>query len=263
MADTITDDGVRIHWTENGPVDAPPLLFCNSIGTSTAMWNAQVAALAGRFRVIRHDARGHGRSGAPEGYYSIEQLARDAVTVLDAARVGRAHVCGLSLGGVVAQRMALDYPHRLDRLILANTASRIGTEDGGAQRIAAVENGGMAAIADMAISRFFSPHFIARRPDAVAPIQAALLSTSARGYVGACAALRDTDLTETLKTITLPTLVIGGTLDVSTPPDQTQALAEALNGARHVVLEAAHLSNIEQPDEFSFTLASFLDPDCV
>jgi 3-oxoadipate enol-lactonase len=247
----LTDDGVSLWWTEDGPADAPVLLLANSIGSTIKMWAPQVEPLARRLRLIRFDTRGHGRSDAPEGDYALDRLVRDMAAVLDAAGAVRAHVCGLSLGGAVAQAFALAYPDRIDRLILANTAARIGSADGWGQRIAAVRGGGMASIADMAVSRFFDAAFIEARPEVVAPVRAALIATPAQGYIGCCAALRDADLTETVAAIEAPTLVIGGVLDVSTPPVQTGALADAIRGARHRVLDAAHLSNLEQPDAFT------------
>ncbi len=259
MGFATTNDGVNLFWTQDG-AQGPALLLCNSIGATTAMWDAQVAALGARYRLIRFDARGHGRSDAPQGDYTLARLAGDAAAVLDAAGVEHAHVCGLSLGGAVAQKLALDAPHRIDRLVLANTAARIGSFDGWSQRIAAVQAGGMASIADMAIGRFFDPAFIAAEPGAVAPVRAALLAVPAHGYIGCCAALRDADLTDGVGAIAAPTLVIGGGKDVSTPPDQTQGLADAIPGARHVVLDAAHLSNIEQPEAFSAAVLSHLEP---
>ena len=179
MAFVTTDDGITLFWTEDGPADAPVLLLCNSVGSTLGMWSPQVAALSARYRLIRHDARGHGRSQAPAGDYTMERLGQDALAVLDAAGVERAHVCGLSLGGMVAQTLAVAAPGRVGRLVLANTAARIGSVDGWNQRIAAVREGGMEAIADMAVARFFSPEFMSAHPEAVAPILADLKATSA------------------------------------------------------------------------------------
>lgn len=259
MPALLTDDGVGLAWSQTGPVGAPALLLCNSIGSTRRMWRPQIEALKDRLRVIGFDARGHGQSDAPAGEYRMASLARDAVAVLDAAGVERAHVCGLSLGGVVAQQMALDHGGRVDRLILANTASRIGTAESWTARIALVREQGMAGLADVALGRFFGAAFMAAHSDAVAPIRADLLACSPVGYAGACAALRDADLTEAIAAIAKPTLVIGGTADISTPPSSTQAIADAIPGARHVVLEAAHLSNLEQPDAFTALLEDFLE----
>jgi 3-oxoadipate enol-lactonase len=259
MALAITDDGVSLFWTEDGPADAPVLLLCNSVGSTVRMWAPQIEAFSARYRVIRHDARGHGRSDAPAADYTLERLALDALTVLDAAGAGRVHICGLSLGGMVAQQVALQSPDRLDRLVLANTAARIGAVDGWNQRIAAVREGGLEGIADMAIARFFSADFIAANPEAVTPVLEDLKATSPDGYNGACAALRDADVTERVGSITAPTLVIGGTGDVSTPPAQTQDLADRIPGARHYVLGAAHLSNIEQATTFTAAVLDHLE----
>lgn len=264
MPTALTDDGVALWWTQDGPTDSPGdvpvLLLANSIGSTAEMWAPQVEPLSARFRLIRFDARGHGRSDAPEGDYTLDRLARDMAAVLDAAEAPRAHVCGLSLGGATAQAFALAFPDRIDRLILANTAARIGSAEGWSQRIAAVRAGGMAGIADMAVTRFFDADFIAARPEVVAPVREALIATPAQGYIGCCAALRDADLTDAVATIAAPTLVIGGAHDVSTPPPQTQALADAIPGARHVVLDAAHLSNLEQADAFTGAVLAHLEP---
>ncbi len=259
MLSLMTDDGVALAWSQAGPADAPALLLCNSIGSTQRMWRPQVEALKGRFRVIGFDARGHGQSGVPAGEYSLERLALDAVAVLDAAEVETAHVCGLSLGGLVAQRMALDHGDRIGRLILANTGSRIGTAESWNARIALVREQGMEELAELAIGRFFDAAFIAAHPEIVAPIREDLLACSPVGYAGACAALRDADLTPAIAAISNPTLVIGGALDVSTPPSSTQAIAAAIPGARHVVLDAAHLSNLEQPAAFTAALEDFLE----
>jgi 3-oxoadipate enol-lactonase len=255
----LTDDGVALWWTQDGPADAPVLLLANSIGSTAEMWAPQVAPLSARFRLIRFDARGHGRSDAPEGDYRLDRLARDMAAVLDAADAPRAHVCGLSLGGATAQAFALAYPDRIDRLILANTAARIGSAEGWSHRIAAVRAGGMAGVADMAVARFFEAAFIAAHPEIVDPVREALIATPAHGYVGCCAALRDADLTDAVAAVVAPTLVIGASHDVSTPPAQTQALADAIPGARHMVLDAAHLSNLEQPDAFTGAVLAHLE----
>lgn len=252
-------DGARIFWTADGAENAPALLLANSIGTALEMWDAQVPAWAERFRVIRFDARGHGRSDAPKAEYSLARLAEDAAGVLDGARVARAHVCGLSLGGAVGQQLALDAPNRVDRLILANTAARIGNAEGWQARIDAVASGGLEGIAEMALGRFFDEAFRTAHPDVIARFRQMLLANPAHGYIGCCAALRDADLRPGVGAITAPTLVIGGAHDVSTPPDVTDALAASIPGARAVTLKAAHLSNVEAPEAFSAAVRDFLD----
>jgi 3-oxoadipate enol-lactonase len=254
-----TDDGASLVAEAQGPVGAPALLFLNSIGCDRRLWEGQVAALAPAFRCLTFDARGHGASDAPAGDYSIERLARDALAVLDAAGVQAAHVCGLSLGGVIGQQLALQAPERVASLTLANTASRIGSYDSWETRRRLVLAQGLAAIADMAMERFFSEAFRADHADVVAAQRATLLACSAAGYAGCCAALRDADLTFELGRIEAPALVIAGELDVSTPPEQAAALAGAIPRASLVALPAAHLSNLEQPDAFSAALKAHLE----
>lgn len=251
-------DGCRLAVEAHGPLEAPPLLFLHSIGCGRDQWRDQVAALSRDFRCIVFDSRGHGASDAPAGDYSLAQLGGDAMAVLDEAGAPQAHVCGLSLGGLVALWLATDAPHRVARLVLANTASRIGSFQSWEDRRQRVLAHGLASIADMAAARFFSDPFRRTHPERVAEIRRGLAGGSADGYAGCCAALRDADLTADLAAVRAPTLVIGGALDISTPPDQTAALADAIPIARHQVLEAAHLSNLERPDGFTAAVRAHL-----
>ena len=257
--EVVSQDGCRLIAEAHGPAKAPALLFLNSLGCDRRLWGAQVAALEARYRCLIFDARGHGQSDAPESDYTLDLLGRDALAVLDAAEVAQAHVCGLSLGGLVAQRLAIHAPARVATLTLANTASRIGAWDAWEARRRTVLAEGLGAIADMAMERFFSEDFRRAEPDLVAGWRTRLTAGSARGYAGCCAALRDADLTNELGRIAAPTLVIGGRLDVSTPPEATDALAKAIPGARSLVLDAAHLSNLEQPQAFTEALRMHLE----
>jgi 3-oxoadipate enol-lactonase len=252
-------DGLALRAESLGPAEAPAVLFLNSIGCRLWMWDAQVAALRGGFRCLTFDARGHGGSDAPLGDYALAQLGSDALAVLDAAGGQRAHVCGLSLGGVVGQWLGLHAPDRVASLTLANTASRIGTRESWETRRQLVLSEGLGAIADTAMERFFSPGFRTSDGGMVEQIRATLLANSVAGYAGCCAALRDADLTAEVGRIAAPTLVIGGELDVSTPPDQTADLAAAIPGARLKTLPAAHLSNLEQPMAFTAALRAHLE----
>ncbi|MBX3484854.1 3-oxoadipate enol-lactonase [Phenylobacterium sp.] len=251
-------DGAQLFVADEGPRDAPAVVLLHSIGCGHGMWAPQLPSLAS-WRVIRPDIRGHGHSDAPDSDYPLDRLAADVEDVLAALGVERAVVCGLSLGGAVAQALALRAPARVAGLVLANTAARIGSAEAWEQRAAAVRAEGLAAIAGMAMGRFFSDAFRAARPDVVDGFRDALLATSAVGYAGCCAALRDADLTGDVGRIAAPTLVIGGALDVSTPPAQTRALAGAIPGAVHLELDAAHLSNIEQPQAFAAALVQHLE----
>jgi 3-oxoadipate enol-lactonase len=253
------DDGVRLTARIDGPLGAPALLFLNSLGCDLTMWDGQARALVGRFRTIRFDARGNGGSDAPDGDYTLERLGRDALAVLDAAGAPCAHVCGLSLGGVTAQWLALNAGGRVDRLILANTAARIGSAEMWAARRQTVLTDGVGAIADVAIGRFFSERFRTAAPETVETFRRILLEASPRGYAGCCAALRDADFRAPVGGIASPTLVIGGALDVSTPPADAEALARAIPGAGLTILNSAHLSNIEQPEAFTDALLKHLE----
>jgi 3-oxoadipate enol-lactonase len=214
------------------------------------MWDAEANALKQQFRVIRLDTRGHGSSSVPSGDYTLERLGRDVLVALDMVGVAQAHVCGLSMGGMVAQWLAVHTPARVDRLILADTAARIGTPESWQARRETVRAQGMAAIAEMAIGRFFSEEFRARAPDTVARFRRLLETTSPEGYAGCCAALRDADFSCELARIVAPTLVICGRLDISTPPSQAEALVQDIPEAELLLLDAAHLSNIERPVAF-------------
>lgn len=254
-----TDDATSLLAESQGPTDAPAILFLNSIGCGGWLWDLQTTALRTDFRCVTFDARGHGGSDAPAGDYTIDRLGRDALAVLDAAGVRSAHVCGLSLGGVIGQWLGVHAAGRIASLTLANTASRIGTRDSWEARRRLVLAEGLGAIADVAVERFFSAAFRAASPAMVAQARDSLLAGSPGGYAGCCAALRDADLTPDLGRIAAPTLVIGGALDVSTPPDQAAALAAGIPGAQLTVLPAAHLSNLEQPDAFTGALRAHLE----
>ena len=251
-------DGVRLYWRRDGAAEKPALLLLNSIGTGMELWDGVVPLLVGDYCVIRMDARGHGASDAPDGDYSLAMLAADAATVLDAAGVTRAAVCGISLGGMVAMTLALRMPERLSALIVACSSAAMDPAAWEA-REAAVRAGGTAAIADMAMGRFFSDPFRAARPAVVETTRAALLAQSTAGYAGCCAAIRDMRLLEDLPVITVPTLVIGGTKDVSTPfQSHGAAIAAAIPGAVSTLLPTAHLPSLEDPQAMAAAIRRFL-----
>lgn len=251
-------DGVRLHYEVDGSPNASPLLLINSLGTNLGMWEAQVGALKQSFRVVRFDCRGHGQSGRSAAAVTVERFALDALALLDKLRIARAHMCGLSLGGLIVMQIAAHHPDRVQRTVLANAATRFGTPDGWDARIAAVRSGGMAAVRDAVVARFLSEAFRRSEPETVTAIEQMLERTDPEGYVQACAAIRDTDMREAAGRITAPSLVIAGALDEATTPAQADALRNTIRGARLETLDAAHLSNIERPVEFSALLASFL-----
>lgn len=251
-------NGTTLHYTSDGHVSAPALVFANSLGADHTMWAPQVAALSQHYHVIRYDARGHGESGISPGPYTVELLGRDVIALLDHLRIGRAAFCGLSLGGATGQWLGLNASGRLDRLVLANTAAKIGSAEAWNQRIAAVSAGGLAAVADAVLARWFTPGFAQREPATLARMKAMMLRQPAAGYASQCAAVRDLDFRDALRTIATPTLVIAGTHDASTTAADGRFLAERIPGARYVELAAAHISNVEQPAAFDAALLSFL-----
>lgn len=258
MSFITTGDGCRIAYRFDGPQEAPVLLLSNSLGTNMTMWNAQIDAFSAQFRVLRYDQRGHGASDAPVGAYSLDRLGRDVVELLDGLMLDRVHFCGLSLGGMTGQWLGIYAPERLKGLVLANTSSYMGPPTGWDSRIAAVRDNGMAPLAQASVERWFTPEFAAKAPEDIQAIVATLTTTNPVGYTGCCAAIRDMDLRPVVQLVAKPALVIGGSKDPSTPPSHSQALAQAISGASLVMLDAAHLSNVEQPDAFVQTVLNYL-----
>jgi 3-oxoadipate enol-lactonase len=223
------------------------------------MWQPQVDFLAQRFRVIRYDSRGHGRSEAPPQTYTLDRLGDDLLAVLDAVGVERAHICGLSLGGMVALWLSAYHPERVERAVSANTGARIGTESSWNERIAAVRSGGMRAVRDLVLARFLSERFRSAHPDETQQIAEIVEATPADGYIAACAALRDADLHRALPRVKVPVLIIAGDLDEATPVALARELQGAIAGSGLTVLQgAAHLSNVEQSEVFNDHVLSFI-----
>jgi 3-oxoadipate enol-lactonase/4-carboxymuconolactone decarboxylase len=253
-------ENARLFYRSEGRAGAPPLMFSHSIGADHAMWGQQVEALGPYFQIVRYDVRGHGASDASKGEYSIERLGRDALAVADAAGLRQFAFCGVSLGGAIGQWIALNAPERLTHLILSNTSPQFGPRANWDSRIRAVQEGGMASIADMVMQRFFSATTLARDTHAT-DVRAVVLATDPAGYCGCCAALRDMDHTSLLPQIKVPTLVIASDQDVSTPwTGHSEILAREIPGARVVRLPGAHLSSLERPHSFTAALVEFLLP---
>lgn len=250
--------GTACYYRDEGRDDAPALLLSHSLGQDHGMWDPQAAEFAARFRVVRYDTRGHGGSAVTPGPYTIEQLGRDALGLMDALGLERAHFCGLSLGGMTGMWIAAHEGYRIDRLVLANTAARMPTPDAYDARIQRVREGGMAAVIPAVLERWFTPGFIAEHPEVVESTRAMLARCPAQGYMAACAAVRDMNLVDDLGAITRPTLVITGTHDQATPPAEGRLIAGSIRGARHVELPASHLSNVETAPLFTAAVSAFL-----
>jgi 3-oxoadipate enol-lactonase len=249
---------VTLNYQIDGGESAPPLLLSNSLGTSLEMWEPQIAALAGRFRVIRYDSRGHGHSTVTPGPYTIEQVASDALGLLDKLAVPRAHFCGLSMGGMVGMLLGIHAPQRIDRLVLANTAAKIGTAEMWNARIDAVRKGGMPSIASAVLARWFSSQLLEAPTPIIARMRTTLEGVSTEGYTASCAAVRDMDQRHLVSRIRAPTLVIAGTEDFATPPEDGRFVAEHVPNAHYVELPAAHLSNVQAASAFTQALMQFL-----
>jgi len=264
----IEANGARIYYRFDGqegalPASAAPgvLVLSNSLGTDGGMWDPQMPDFTKRFRVLRYDTRGHGQSAVTPGPYSIDQLARDVIGLLDGLALKRVNFCGLSMGGMVGIWLGANAPERIDKLVLCNTAALIGPPQLWNARIENVRKGGMEAIAPAVIERWFTPAFRARAPEAVEPVRRMLIATPPEGYSAACAAVRDMDQRDALARIRAPTLVIAGTQDAATPPEDGRFIAEKVKDARYVELNAAHLSNIEARERFTTEVMGFLSDE--
>ena len=252
-------EGFRCHYRLDGRDDRPALVLSHSLGTDLGLWDEQVAELAAHFLVVRYDHRGHGASSATPGDYTIEQLSHDAIALLDTLGLARVAFCGLSIGGMVGQWLAVNAPARIDRLVLANTSPRLADPAAMEARRRLVLEQGMAAVVDVAMARFFTPALLEANPPRVATTRRTLLSIDPVGYAGCCAALRDADFAHVLSRIAVPTLVIAGDADVPMPwHGHSEVLARTIPGAKAVRIEAAHLSNLGAPRAFLSALLGFL-----
>ena len=248
----------QLFYQWDGPESAPVLVFSNSLGTTYRMWEPQLEALSKDFRVLRYDTRGHGQSGVTPGPYTIEKLAGDALYLLDALNVERAAFCGLSMGGMIGMQLGATATARFHKIVLCNTAAKIGTPDVWNARITAVQQGGMKAVAGGVIERWLTAGYRASHPRDTSEVLAMLESADPAGYVACCAAVRDMDYREQLHRVQVPTLVVTGAHDPATPPADGRFLAEHIRGAKYAELPAAHLSNIEAREDFNRELLAFL-----
>jgi 3-oxoadipate enol-lactonase len=255
----INADGCPIHVEVEGPQNAPVLMLSNSLGTTLQMWDGQVAPFTQHFRLIRYDRRGHGKSGAPKGPYTMDQLGRDVLAVLDGLGIkSKINWCGLSMGGMVGQWLGANAPERVERLVLTNTSSFFPDKNGWNERLKLVEEKGIAAFAAPNMARWFTKGFLERSPDKVAPIQAMFAATPLQGYLACGAAVRDMDQRALLPKVKAPTLVIAGSQDGATPPEANKYIADNIPGAKYMEVDAAHLSNVEQSEAYTKAVLDFL-----
>jgi 3-oxoadipate enol-lactonase/4-carboxymuconolactone decarboxylase len=251
--------GARLYWRADGNPALPALVLVNSLGTDHALWDPVMPRLVDFFHVIRMDTRGHGASEGPDGEYSVEMLARDVLAVADAAGAQQFDYCGISLGGMIGQWIGIHAPERLRKLMLCNTTGR---SDPAAQtdRIARVRAGGLGAVVDTVLGRFFTPRFIARGTAHLHSVRQTMLALEVPGYLGCCAAVRDHDLLDELHRIQAPTTVVVGEHDASTPPALGEAIASRITDARLVSLNCAHIPHSEDPSGFVAELMLALQP---
>ncbi len=258
MPKIVVDDGCKINVEVEGPADAPTLMLSNSLGTNLHMWDPQAPEFAKHYRVIRYDRRGHGQSDVPEGPYSMERLGRDAIAVLDALGIEKTNWCGLSMGGMVGQWLGANAPDRMEKLVLSNTNFHYADKAPWHDRIKLIEEKGLGQLVDGNMQRWFTEGFRNRAPDIIATMKEMFVATDVKGYVGCCQAIMAMDFRESNAGVTTPTLVIVGAQDVATPPAAGEAIQQQIKGAKLASIDAAHISNMEQPAAYTKTVLDFL-----
>ncbi|WP_435084138.1 3-oxoadipate enol-lactonase [Gordonia hongkongensis] len=250
----------QVHAVVTGRPDGPAVVLSNSLGSTHRMWDSQVAALEERFRVVRYDTRGHGDSPVPPGPYSIDELADDVIALLDRFDLERAHLVGLSLGGMTMMRVAARNPERVDRLALLCTAAYLPPAQGWTDRAALVRADGTSAVAAAVVQRWFTPGYLAANTEARQQFEAMVAATPAEGYAACCEAIAAMDQRSDLSSIIAPTLAIAGADDPATPPDLLRDIVDAVpNGRLLVVPDSAHLANAQQADTITPALIEHLE----
>jgi 3-oxoadipate enol-lactonase len=253
-------NGVSLYYRLDGPTDGVPIMLSNSLFSRLEMWEAQIAALTGAgYRVLRYDSRGHGRSDAPEGPYSIEMLADDLAGLMDVVSWEKAHFCGLSKGGMVGQVMGTRHPERVISLTLCDTSAYMGAEEVWEPRVQTGLKVGVAGLVESSVERWFTTESFTRIPVEVEKVREMIRATPLAGFIGCCRAFQGFDHRLLNRSINAPTLVIVGEFDPGTPPSHARVIHEAVEGSELVIIKgAAHLTNIERPDAFNEALLDFL-----
>ncbi|MEO0823125.1 MAG: 3-oxoadipate enol-lactonase [Pseudomonadota bacterium] len=252
-------NGATLRYREAGDRNGPAVIFANSLGTDLTIWDEVVARLPAGYRCIGFDKRGHGLSSMPMGAMSIALYAADLLALADRLGVRSFVVCGVSIGGMIAQSAATQAPDRVRALVLCNTGAQIGPRQTWTDRIARIAAFGIDSIADLALQRWFPPHYREANPAVLAGCRAMLTRTPAEGYAAACTAMRDADLTEDTRRLSLPTLCIAGSDDLATPPSQLRTLADIIDGARyHEIAGCGHLPPVQDPEACAHAITAFL-----
>ncbi|MGE8683995.1 MAG: 3-oxoadipate enol-lactonase [Acinetobacter sp.] len=248
---TFTSNDAEINYQTFGDANKPAIIFSNSLGTKYSMWQPQIDALQNDFFVICYDTRGHGASSAPQGPYTIEQLGQDVSNLLDHLNVKKASFCGISMGGLTGQWLAIHKPEYFNHVIVCNTAAKVGQEQAWNERAALVREQGLQPIAATAASRWFTERFIQSQAAIVESLSNDLAAGSAEGYASCCEALAKADLREELKNIKVPVLVIAGQQDPVTTVVDGQFMVDRIPNSQLFEINASHISNIECPNEFT------------
>jgi len=257
---TVKVNGVDVAYRLDGPKDGRVLMLANSLLANGSMWDWNVPALADRYRVLRYDKQGHGSSSLGPGPYSIAQLADDAIGLLDALGIEKAHFMGLSIGGMIGQQLGARYPERIYSLSLCNTASEMPPRSMWEERFEIARTQGIAGLLDGTIKRWFTAPFLDRAPQDVEKVRQMILGTNANGYMACAGAVRDMAQSTMLLKIKTPTLVLAGRYDPACTVEQSIVLHRLIDNSQMVIIEdAAHLSNIEQPDRFNQAVRDFID----
>ncbi|MFZ3358114.1 MAG: alpha/beta fold hydrolase [Xanthobacteraceae bacterium] len=252
-------NGITINYQIDGPDSAPCLVFSNSLATSLAMWDEQAAALKDSYRVLRYDQRGHGATDAPAGRYSYDTLLADALGLLDALAIKKAHFAGLSMGGATALGLAERHPERFDRIIVCDSPCQSTPQSSQQweERIVIAQKQGIDALVELTVSRWVPPEIVAKNPPHVDKIRAMIRDTPVNGFIGCAAALADHDYASAVATVTRPALFLVGEKDAPAPA--MRKLNEKLPGSRYVEIPGAgHISNMDRPAEFNRAIREFL-----
>lgn len=255
---TLDMSGVSLYYEFDNADSRPVLMLSNSLGTSLELWSQQVPVFSDDFSLLRYDLRGQGKSSTPSGPYSIDQMGRDALDLLDVLQLDRVHFCGISMSGLIGQWLGVHAPHRLHRLVLSNTAAKIGSEANWNQRIATVQENGLTPIVSTVLDGWFTESFHRSHPVTIEAMRGILLANKPEGYAACCAAVRDADLRDSVHTITAPTLVVYGTEDRSTTSDEAKFLLDHIANSQALELRAAHIANIEAAGTFNAGVLRFL-----
>ncbi len=255
---TFTLNDIALHYQTFGDTDKPALIFSNSLGTNLSMWQQQLDYFQAHFFVICYDTRGHGSSSAPPGPYTLEQLGLDVINLLDHLKIQTASFCGISMGGLTGQWLAIHYPERFNHVVVCNTAAKIGQEQAWLERASLVREQGLKPIAATAASRWFTEPFIQSQTAIVKHLSNDLAAGSSEGYASCCEALAKADLRDQLKEIKVPVLIVAGTADPVTTVEDAEFMLERIPNAQLVKINASHISNIEQPEIFKQIISDFI-----